>query len=471
MQALYDLHVAPAAIGAGVGVGVGVGATNEASEAMQHTRENADAGDAGDAGATFEGRDIETLIAETLAEASAHMAPHRAGLMPRPLRPLAEAATRGPRIVTNTVTVREVVDASGLPVAPVAPVAPVVNVLKTVALHRAFDLAKSAAKSDWRGMWENMQIPICDYAQAPKIDDDYVWTPEIVCQLAAMDASGLNAWIYGPAGVGKTDGARQYAARLGRPFVRIAIERTTEPAELIGQQIPQKGGGFAWEDGKLTRAFRIPHCVILIDEPSLLRSGTLAVLMTALDHREIHTVTGEVVKAAHGVFVIAGDNTAGNGDDTGRYVDTAPLSAAFMDRFAARVEFGFLPIGQETNMLAAKSKISPVVARIMVEYAAKTRQHADAGKLTMGMTLRRLLSWSRMIRHGVPSKEAFASTVIAGASSEDKEPLTMLATSSLDHARIDGILRGLIDPNANDPKPQGGVSATAIQFPDDDEIV
>ena len=86
-----------------------------------------------------------------------------------------------------------------------------------------------------------------------------------------------------------------------------------------------------WRDGKLTRAFRIPHCVILIDEPTLLRSGSLAVFQTALDTREIHLPTGEVVRAADGVFIVACDNTAGCGDDSGRYVDTASVNVAFMD--------------------------------------------------------------------------------------------------------------------------------------------
>ena len=214
-----------------------------------------------------------------------------------------------------------------------------VNVLSASKLGHAFGLRKGDAPTAYRHAIEHVCVNVCDYADAPEIDKDYVWNVEALCQLAAADACGMNPWLYGHAGTGKTEGVRQYAARLGRPFTRIAIERTTEPQELIGQEVPKKGGGMEWRDGKLTRAFRVPHCVILIDEPTLLRSGSLAVLQTALDMRELHLSTGEVVRAADGVFIVAADNTAGNGDDSGRYVDTAAVNVAFMDRFAFRVEF------------------------------------------------------------------------------------------------------------------------------------
>jgi AAA domain (dynein-related subfamily)/CbbQ/NirQ/NorQ C-terminal len=417
----------------------------------------------------FEGANVDDVIADVLAPASVHMTPHLASMMPALLRPLVEAAAKGPRIVVQTVT--QLVDESGTAVAPVAPVAPCVNVLRKTPLYAAFGMRKSDASAPFRHAFENIAVNVCDYVGAPAIDYDYIWQADVLAQLGAMDVCALNAWTYGPAGIGKTDGARQYAARLGRPFVRIPIERTTEPAELIGQEVPQKGGGFKWSDGKLTRAFRVPNCVILIDEPSLLRSGTLAVIMTALDTRELHLVTGEVVRAAEGVFIIAGDNTSGCGDDTGRYVDTAPLSAAFMDRWALKIQYHHLPVGQETTMLSTRAGIHPVAAKIMVEYAALTRQDADKGKLTMGITPRRLLAWAHVVRVGVSSAKAWHASVVTSASPEDREALIMLEGVDLraKHALIDGIVRGTIDPNAQapDPKAQGPIGATALEFPDE----
>ena len=262
------------------------------------------------------------------------MTPHLAAMMPGLLRPFVEAATRGPRIVTKTV-VKTVVGRTALKRRGPC------ERSSQRALVPGVRLPKSAAPSAFRYAFENVRVNMCDYAEAPAIDPAYVWNVEALAQLGAADVTGMNAWAFGHAGTGKTEGVRQYAARLGRPFVRIPIDRTTEPQEIIGQEMPRKGGGMEWRDGKLTRAFRVPHCVILIDEPTLLRSGSLAVFQTALDTREIHLPTGEVVKAAEGVFIVACDNTAGCGDDSGRYVDTAAVNVAFMDRFAFRVSFRF----------------------------------------------------------------------------------------------------------------------------------
>ena len=416
----------------------------------------------------FEGRDADTLIAEILAPASAHMTPHLAAMMPGLIEGVVQAATRGPRVVTKTVVKHadgEAIDA--------ASAAPSVNVLRSMPLYQAFGLNKGPAPQAYRYALEHVQVNVCDYADAPAVDPCYVWNVEALAQLGAADATGMNAWAFGHAGTGKTEGVRQYAARLGRPFVRIPIDRTTEPQEIIGQEMPRKGGGMEWRDGKLTRAFRVPHCVILIDEPTLLRSGSLAVFQTALDTREIHLPTGEVVKAADGVFIVACDNTAGCGDDSGRYVDTAAVNVAFMDRFAFRVEFSFLPASSEIAMLTSHSGVHAACARLMVDYASLTRSNADSGKLTMGLTPRRLLCWAKAVRIGVSSAKAFQSCVVAGAAPEDRETILMLEAQSLrsQHATIDGIARGTIDPNAPDTKAQGVVSADGLKFPDDNDTL
>jgi MoxR-like ATPase len=239
--------------------------------------------------------------------------------------------------------------------------------------------------------------------------------------------------------------------------------------------VPARGGGMTWEDGKLTRAMRIPRCVVLIDEPTLLRSGTLSVLQTALDKRTVWLASGEVVRAAPGVFFIAADNTNGTGDDSGRYVDTAAVNAAFLDRFALKTEVSFLSPALEAGMISRRAGVPLAAAKIMVDYAGTTRSNADSGKLTMGVTTRRLLAWAQTTRNGVQSARAFNSTIVSGAASEDKATLEMLEGTTLRslHSTIDGIIRGTVDPNAPgpvDPKAQGLVNDT-LNFPDDNDTL
>ena len=109
----------------------------------------------------------------------------------------------------------------------------------------------------------------------------------------------------------------------------------------------------------------------------------------------------------------------------------------------------------------------------MVEYASLTRSNADAGKLTMGLTPRRLFCWAKAVRVGVSSAKAFQSCIVAGAAPEDREAILMLEAQSLrsQHATIDGIARGTIDPNAPEAKAQGAVSADGFKFPDDNDTL
>jgi MoxR-like ATPase len=436
------------------------------AEAMAHTKEQEKEESGANNAERFEGGDVETVIAEVLAPASVHMTPHLAGMMPDLIRDVVASAVRGPRTIVKTVV--QTVDKDGAVVQPPLTVART----KTLSLFQAFGMRKSDCPQTHRHVWDSLQVDVCDYVDPLNpVDLDYLWQPSLLAELAAQDAAGMNAWVYGVAGTGKTVGLGQYAARLNRPFVRIPIERTTEPMELIGQMVPAKGGGMTWEDGKLTRAFRIPRCVILIDEPSLLRSGTLSVLQTALDTRKLYLVTGEIVPAAHGVFICACDNTNGTGDDSGRYIDTAALNAAFLDRFALKTELSFLTEGQETTMVSRRVGVHPKAVQPMVEYAKLTRQSCDAGKLTMGVTTRRLLAWANLVKIGIGSKQAFEGVVIAGAAAEDKAALIMLAGQNLTsaHAVIDGIVRGSLDPDAKpvDASTQGaGISVAGLSFPD-----
>jgi cobaltochelatase CobS len=473
-SSLYAAKPSPAAMMASVnaltsviegkGLPEGFDAPGAELEAVLHTKPADDE----TAGEKYEGGDVDTVIGEILAPASPHMTPHLAAMMPDLIRDAVSAAVRGPRTVVKTIV--QTVAGDGALVAPPM----TVSTVKTVPLWQAFGGRRGDAGVEHRHVWQNLMVDICDHDDPlNQIDLDYLWQPSLAAELAAQDAAGMNGWVYGVAGVGKTLGLSQYAARLGRPFVRIAIERTTEPAELIGQMVPSKAGGMVWEDGKLTRAFRLPRCVILIDEPSLLRSGTLSVISVALDHRKIYLATGEVVPAANGVFICACDNTNGCGDDTGRYVDTAALNAAFLDRFACKTELSFLTPAQETSMVARRVGISNAAVKPMVDYATLTRKDCDAGKLTMGVTTRRLLAWANLVRIGITSKQAFEGVVIQGCAAEDKAALITLANANLAsaHATIDGIVRGTIDPNAPaiDPRAQGGIGAAGATFPKEDD--
>ena len=112
----------------------------------------------------------------------------------------------------------------------------------------------------------------------------------------------------------------------------------------------------------------------------------------------------------------------------------------------------------------------------MVDYAALTRRDCDAGKLTMGVTTRRLLAWGHLVRIGISSRQAFEGAVVQAAAAEDKAALITLANANLvsAHATIDAIVRGTLDPDAPpviDPNTQGPVGPAGNMFPEADETL
>lgn len=381
----------------------------------------------------FEGRDVDALIAEAIGPVSAFLAPSILEQLRNGVAPIAQAATQGPRVIVKE---RRIVVGEGeaLP----ADLLPAPQVVRNVKARDYFGLGANIGGAAWARVFNQTTLPVYDYADAPAIDQFYDWPADMAAAFAACCADNANLWLAGPAGTGKSEGARQFAALGKRPFVRIAINRTTEPADLVGQYLPKQGGGFTWKDGPLTRAFRIPGCVILIDEPSFLRPGSLAVFQTVLDFGAIYLPNGETVARSPGVFIVAADNTAGSGDDSGRYADTAAMSLALIDRFSAMVSCDYLPEAREAALLRDRSGVPLPVAKHMVQFAALTRKGSADGRLTAGLTFRRLHAWARMVMRGVPSKNAFTMSVITPADPADRETLRQLETTQGGHDRIDG---------------------------------
>jgi len=389
----------------------------------------------------FEGQNADAIVSNLLSPLGVHLTPYLTTHLADALRPLAQAASAGPRVETKVVRAPAFnPDASGAQT--------VVNVVKRATLRQLFGFKKrEAGTKPFDHALDNVTVPVCDYFDAPAVDKDYLWPVSFAVMLGVSDATGQNAWFGGDAGVGKTVGTTQYAALTGRPFVRVPFNKMTEPMDLLGET-GMVEGKTVWKDHALTRAFRTPYCIVLLDEPCLLRSGTLAFVQTCLDTRILHLPTGEDVQCAEGVMFVVADNTLGVGDDTGRYVDAAPVNAAFLDRFSYREEIKFLEPERETEMISRRSGLAREATAHMVAYAGLTRENARSGKLTLGLTPRRLLAWSRAVVAGVASSRAFEMAVLNGSAPEDLECLRVLAETSLTqaHSAIDALARGLPAP-------------------------
>ena len=235
--------------------------------------------------------------------------------------------------------------------------------------------------------------------------------------------------------------------------MRIAFDRTTETAELIGQRMPKAGGGTVFREGALVQAMQVPGCVVLLDEPSFLRPGAAAVLQTMLDTGVVYLKedNNRCVEMAPGVIILAADNTALNGDETGRYADTLVQNIALQDRFGFIVPLDYMPESQEANVLVARTGVPMAAARAMVGFASTTRKGAANGQLTAGCSLRRLMAWATAVNSGIPSAAAFKSTVFNATDAADREVIRGLEKNSAGHNVIDAAMGGNAAPMTADP--------------------
>lgn len=83
----------------------------------------------------------------------------------------------------------------------------------------------------------------------PALEDWYVIPPEIVsiCKHAQITTGGIqpmrNFMMRGPAGTGKTEGAKAIAAGLGLPYMYYTCSANTEIYDFLGQMLPETEDG------------------------------------------------------------------------------------------------------------------------------------------------------------------------------------------------------------------------------------
>ena len=277
-----------------------------------------------------------------------------------------------------------------------------------------------------------------DAPDAPAIDPDYRW-PAASAAIVTMLAKGRNVMLWGPAGTGKTSFAKQIAAQWGRPYVRISCTETTEAETLVGMTVPDaSAGGVKWQDGQLAAAIRKPGTVVHVDEMTVARPGALFVLQSVMDDERalFITETGEFVPMAPGVVVIVTDNTNGTGDTTGAYESTRIMNRATLDRLAVTVKLDYMPTSEEIAALRARTGCTAKLAAALCKFANLSRRDADNGKVSHGLTLRRLMALADLIEAGVEPNWAFQMSVIETAPHDDREPLRQLWTAEVNTAAL-----------------------------------
>ncbi|HJP67354.1 MAG TPA: CbbQ/NirQ/NorQ/GpvN family protein [Sphingomicrobium sp.] len=237
----------------------------------------------------------------------------------------------------------------------------------------------------------------------------------------AADREQLAVILKGPTGVGKTRFVEWMAHRLGRPLITVACHEDLTAADLVGRYL-LKGGETVWEEGPLTTAVRM-GAICYLDEIVEARSDSIVVIHPLTDHRRMLTLErlDQTLIADPKFMIVASYNP-------GYQSILKDLKQSTRQRFVS-IELGFPPPEVERQVLSAEAGASTELASDLVRFAHAIRR-LDAAGLAEASSTRSLVAAARLVRGGVPVREAVLAGIIG--------PLT-------DDPRMGAELKDLVD--------------------------
>jgi len=259
------------------------------------------------------------------------------------------------------------------------------------------------------------------------LDPNYYWMPPTSGDIEKAIDAGLNVFLVGPAGTGKSSWLVKICEKRGTKYLAINLNGEVSVDDLVGVK-DLVNGQTVFTEGVLPRALRegIP---LIIDELDAAPPDVLFVLQNVLEGRPLCLTKkgAEYVMPEPGFCILATANTIGKGDDSGLYAGTNILNEAFLDRFGMVMECWYLPADEETRVLVKRTGLHKRAAEKMVKLAGLVRESMRADKFEGTFSTRKLLSWCVLIGHGVDMTDAFRYTCLAKVGPEDKKALAELA--------------------------------------------
>ena len=283
-----------------------------------------------------------------------------------------------------------------------------------------------------------LYFQVWNNTDAPVVDTDFIWQESILRHLALSDSTGENIWFGGEKGTGKSETARQFAARTNRSFKRINFHKHTSTEEYLGATGLSNGETF-FQPGDFLTAFTTPGTVILLDEPTNADPGELAALNGLLEPNAAVSFGGRIWRRAPGVLVFAADNTFGNGDETGRYAGTRTQNVALIDRFSRVIPFEYLPADKEIDAIVRRSGCTLELAQHAHAAIALARTKVQQGEIVDAPSIRSVIGFCRAVQVLDP-REAWETTIVARQPSESAATLRGVYEACINPALIQATL-------------------------------
>ena len=281
----------------------------------------------------------------------------------------------------------------------------------------------------------DLMVEVWNHPSAPAVDPNFIWTDRILRHLLLSQNTGENLWFGGDKGTGKSETARQFAARTGRAYTRINFHKYTTADDYAGATGLDVKVGTVFKPGEFLTAFTCPSSVILLDEVSNADQGELATLNGFLEPNSAVSYGGSVQRRAPGVLVFAADNTLGNGDSSGRYSGTRTMNSALVDRFARVIKFDYLDKSDEVSALMRHTGCNKDLASHVVDLLSACRAKVLTSDIIDAPSIRSAMAFIRALPV-LPIADAWNTTIAARQPEESAAALESIRCAYVNETLI-----------------------------------
>lgn len=220
----------------------------------------------------------------------------------------------------------------------------------------------------------------------PEKDKNYAF-PEFADEFSSFLDNGVNIWLHGGTGAGKSSLVEQVCAIGKIPLMYCSFHEDIKPDQLFGG-FRLLDGNTIWQDGPITKAYR-EGLVLLLDEIDGLPPEIAFSLYAVTDNKPLVLAenNNEVIMPHKNFRVVATGNTHGRGDETGMYSGTNMLNRAFLNRFRVWYQVEY-PKKNTYKQLMLKEGLDDRKAEIISTFAKEINESFCNGSLSETFSIR-----------------------------------------------------------------------------------
>jgi len=289
----------------------------------------------------------------------------------------------------------------------------VAELQKTANGKRAHPPAPTHLTADFAGVVHKVNhdvppevcLPLPDHYRIPS----YGALAEDVSAASIALKNARSLYIHGASGCGKDGFVSAWSALHRVPGEEFQVIPNTDLQPWLWSKSINRGGTY-WEEGRLLRLARdgyktttgrqIPALILITDLDRATKSQ-IEIVRLLLD-----TIQGRVPRpdggswpVLPGTHFVATANTAGQGDETGRYTSSTIIDFSILSRFQRKLRFHMMDWRDEEPILRAKF---PLFAEKMGDELTGHRE-AHPGRMTTGLGMA-----THTLREHIESGDLFA---------------------------------------------------------------